>query len=428
MPTTTPPEIDLKKLTPAAKRRLRWLLQARDKQLTPEGEWLIWLIISGRGFGKTRTGAEDTADFARRNPFSRIPIVAPTFSMGRDICVEGESGLLSVLDESEIAQWNRSEGQLVLKNGSRWKVFSSEKPERLRGYQAHRAWCEEMGSWAFLQETWDMLMFGLRLGPHPQAIVTTTPKPYALIKDIISRPTCHVTRGATFENEANLSPIMLEELHRRYDGTALGRQELYGELIDDIDGALWIRKNIEGNRRPAPDDLDRIVVAVDPATTSKMSSDETGIIVAGTEGQHAYVLADLTIKGPPEVWASAAVQAFIDFEADTLVYEANQGGEMVASTLRAACQAKDISLSKVNLKPVYASRGKRTRAEPVAVAYTPAGGRLVHHVRAFPELEDQMCTWIPGDPSPDRMDALVWALTFLLESARPHRRKLRFVA
>lgn len=426
MQTTAP--LDLSKLGPGAKRRLRWLLQARDKQLTPDGDWLIWAIVSGRGFGKTRTGAEDTAHYARTNPGVRIPIVTPTFSMGRDICVEGESGLLAVLAPEEIAQWNRSEGQLVHKNGSRWKVFSAEKPDRLRGYQSHRAWCEELGSWPYLQETWDMLMFGLRLGEHPQAIVTTTPKPYRLLKDILSRHTTYVTRGSTFENEGNLSPVMLDELHRRYDGTALGRQELYGELIEDIEGALWVRSSIEDNRRETPSSLDRVVVAVDPATTSKATSDETGIVVAGTYDAHAYVLADLSLRGAPELWAASAIRAYVEYEADAIVYEANQGGEMVASTLRAACAEMNVSLSKVNLKPVHASRGKRTRAEPIAVAYTAPGGRLVHHTRAFPELEDQMCTWVPGEPSPDRMDALVWALTYLLESVRPTRRKLRFVS
>ena len=426
--TATLPDVDLSKLGPGAKRRLLWLLQARDKQLTPEGDWLIWAIVSGRGFGKTRTGAEDTAHYARTNPGVRIPIVTPTFSMGRDICVEGESGLLAVLAAEEIAQWNRSEGQLVHKNGSRWKVFSAEKPDRLRGYQSHRAWCEEMGSWPYLQETWDMLMFGLRLGEHPQAIVTTTPKPYRLLKDILSRITTYITRGSTFENEKNLSPVMLDELHRRYGDTALGRQELYGELIEDVDGALWSRSSIEDNRRLQPSSLDRVVVAVDPATTSKSTSDETGIIVAGTYDAHAYVLADLSLRGAPEQWAAAAIRAYVEFEADAIVYEANQGGEMVAATLRAACTEMNVSLSRVNLKAVHASRGKRTRAEPIAVAYTAPGGRLVHHVRAFPELEDQMCTWTPGEPSPDRMDALVWALTYLLESVRPTRRKLRFVS
>jgi len=431
LPTLTPPPeprppIDVAQLTPAAKMRLRWLLQARDKQLTPEGEWLIWAIISGRGFGKTRTGAEDTADFARKNPGSRIPIVTPTFSMGRDICVEGESGLLAVLHPDEVAHWNRSEGQLVLTNGSRWKVFSAEKPDRLRGYQSHRAWCEELGSWPYLQETWDMLMFGLRLGQHPQAVVTTTPKPYRLLKDIIGRHSTYVTRGATFENEDNLSPVALEEMRIRYEGTALGRQELYGEIIEDVDGALWQRAHIEDGRRKKPSDLDRIVVAVDPAVSSAATSDETGIIVCGSFEDQAYVIDDRSLRGAPELWAEAAIKAYVHYEADVLVYEKNQGGELVASALRAAAESSGVPVSRLNLKPVTASRGKRTRAEPIAIAYTPQGGRRVHHIKSFPELEDQMCTWVPGEPSPDRMDALVWGLTHLLDRIKPSRRKLRY--
>ena len=417
---------DIASLSPAAKRRLRWVLQARDKQLTPEGDWLIWAIISGRGFGKTRVGAEDTADFNRKNPNSRIPIVVPTFAMGRDVCVEGESGLLSVLAEEEIAQWNRSEGQLVLTNGSRWKIFSAEKPNTLRGWQSHRAWCEEMGSWPYLQDTWDMLMFGLRLGEHPQVVVTTTPKPYRLIKDILKRESTHVTVGGTFENAENLSAVMLEELQRRYGGTALGRQELEGEIVEDVEGALWARDTIEDTRRDAPKDLDRIVVAVDPA--SGKTGDETGIIVVGSAGEHAYVLEDLSLRGSPDVWATAAVAAFVHWKADTIVYEANMGGEMAAASLRAACKDLGVTLGKLNLRPVWASRGKRTRAEPIAIAYTPPGGRIVHHVRAFPELEDQMCTWVPGEPSPDRMDAAVWGLTHIFENMRTSRRKLRFVS
>lgn len=351
--------------------------------------------------------------------------------MGRDICVEGESGLLQVLASEEIAYWNRSEGQLILKNGARWKIFSSTQPERLRGYQAHRAWCEEMGSWAYTQETWDMLMFGLRLGAHPQCIITTTPKPYKLLKDIIIRPTTHVTSGSTFENAANLSAVALDEMRRRYDGTYLGLQELYGEIIEDVEGALWRRSVIEDTRAPLEAALytfDRIAVAVDVATTANADSDETGLIVAGRKGPDGYVIDDFSMKAAPEVWAAAAIHAYSEWQADALVYETNQGGDMVASTLRAAAIAQGIPPSRLHLVPVHASRGKRTRAEPIAVMYTEQGDARIHHVRAFPELEDQMCTWVPGEDSPDRMDALVWCLTYLMEDALPGRRKLRFVA
>jgi phage terminase large subunit-like protein len=412
-------------LSGVQKLRLRWKLKARPAQVPPtEGDWLVWMNLSGRGTGKTRAGAEDSAEFARSNPATRQAIVAPTFAVGRDVCVEGFSGLLTVLHKDEIAHWNRSEGQLVLKNGSSWKIFSSSTPDRLRGPQFHRAWCEEMASWEYLEDTWNMLMFGLRLGHSPKAIVTTTPKPYKLIKDLAGRPTTMVVREATFANAENLSPIMLDELRRQYEGTLLGRQELYGEIIDDVEGALWRRGVIEDSRGEYPNDFDKIAVAVDPSITGTASSDECGIVVVGRRVNEGFVLDDLSRRASPEVWAQAAVQAYLDWEADALVYETNQGHELVASTLKTACGVLGMSPSRLNLVPVNASRGKRTRAEPIAVMYTEQGGSRIHHPRAFPELEDQMCTWVPGDPSPDRLDALVWGLTHIMDDGG--RRKLRF--
>lgn len=419
-------EIDLTTLSPGAKMELRWLLQAREEQIAPPGNWLIWFLKGGRGMGKTRTGAEDTAHYARRNPACRQAIVAPTFALGRDVCVEGESGLLQVLHRSEVAYWNRSEGVLVHRNGAHWKIFSSSKPDRLRGPQHHRAWCEEFASWIYLQDTWDMLMFGLRLGTNPQAVITSTPKPYRLVKNILGRETTHVTAGSTFDNAANLAPAALDELRRRYGGTSLGLQELEGQIVEDVDGALWRRVVIEDTRCEQPDELDKIVVAVDLATTSGTFSDETGIVVAGRVGGEAFVLDDLSLKAPPEVWGAAAVHAFLEWEADELIYEANQGGDLAASVLRQACTAQGVGYGHVKIKPVYASRGKRTRAEPVAQLYTTEGGRRIHHVRAYPELEDQMCHWVPGEDSPDRMDALVWAIHGLGILDVSRRRQLRY--
>lgn len=428
---TLDPEVieQVRALSPPAKMRLRWKLQARPNQLTPPGDWLIWFIKAGRGWGKTRVGSEDTADFARKNPGVRIAIVAPTFAVGRDVCVEGESGLLNVLHKDEIAHWNRSEGALVLRNGSRWKVYSAGEPERLRGPQHHRAWCEELPSWPIHQATWDMLMFGLRLGENPQVIVTSTPKPYKIVKDLIARGTTLVTSGSTSENKQNLSRVMLDELEQRYGGTLLGRQELEGEIIDDVEGALWRRSTIEETRAVQPLQLDKVVIAVDVAITANEQSDETGIVVAGRTGHvddgHAYVLGDLSLKAQPEVWGAVVVQAFLEYEADAIVYETNQGGELVAATIRAAANSLGVPVNRLHLVPVHASRGKRTRAEPVAVMYTEQGGKRVHHTQAFPELEDQQCTWVPGDSSPDRMDALVWALTHLLATS-PKRRQLHY--
>jgi phage terminase large subunit-like protein len=405
--------------------RLRWRLLARPDQLTPPGDWLIWFIRAGRGWGKTRVGAEDSADYARKNAGVRIAIVAPTFAVGRDVCVEGESGLLKILHEDEIAHWNRSEGALVLRNGSRWKIYSSTEPERLRGPQHHRAWCEEFGAWVYPQETWDMLMFGLRLGSNPQVVITTTPRPYKLLKELVARATTHVTSGSTFDNAKNLSPIALAELEQRYGNTHLGRQELYGEIIDDVDGAIWRRATIEATRAAVPEHFDKIAVSVDIAATSKPTSDETGVIVAGRVGKasdgHVYVLDDLSLRAPPEVWGAVIVHAYLEYEADVIIYETNMGGELVASVIKAAAVAMGVPTSRLHLTPVHAARGKRTRAEPIGVMYTEQGGMRVHHTRAFPELEDQMCTWVPGDDSPDRMDALVWNITHLLEGTSKRR-------
>ena len=270
--------------------RLKWLNLARPKQITPKGDWSIWLILAGRGWGKTLTGAQDMAWFALRNPDSRLAIVAPTFADGRDTCIEGESGLYSVLDEKLIANYNRSLGELVLVNGSRFKTFSSDTPERLRGPQHHRVWCDELGSWKY-SETWDQMMFGLRLGENPKVVVTTTPKPIPLVKDLLKRKDTIITRGSTFENENNLADSSLKQLKERYEGTRLGRQELYAEVLEDVSGSLWSRDLIEKSMMKYNEklpDMKRIVIAVDPAVTSYKNSDETGIVVCLIDFQGKY--------------------------------------------------------------------------------------------------------------------------------------------
>ena len=442
--------IDLDKLSPPAKMRMRWLLQARPNQLPPplDPYWFIWMIISGRGFGKTRTGAEFTAQYARENPGARIAIVVPTFAAGRDLCVEGESGLLQVLHPTEVLNWNRTEGRLNLKNGSFWKIYSAEEPERLRGPQHHIAWCEEMAAWKYDSATWDMLMFGLRLGKDPKVVITTTPKPRKLVKELLNREGTFVTRGSTFENAANLAPTILEEFKRRYDGKLLGRQELYGEILEDIEGALWLREDIEMARlAPGTEvpDLDVICVAVDPAAEAKEDSDYTGIIVVGRddsppdprstkkysrrEDSRIYVLADRSLRARAELWAETAVRAALEFDADFIVYEKNQGGDMVRATIQAALdRAPAHKARRIRLRPVHASKGKRVRAEPVATLYTETGGRRVRHVEPFVDLEDQLTTWVPGesDWSPDRLDALVWGVTALGVLDAGHRRKLHY--
>lgn len=368
----------------------------------------MWLLLAGRGFGKTRTAAEDVSAFGLDNPGSRVAVIAETFGDGRDTCVEGESGLLACLPESSVKLWNRSIGELFLKNGTKYKLFSGDRPGQLRGPQHHRAWCDELAKWRYVREAWTQMMLGLRLGDRPQVVVTTTPKPVSLLKEIRARKNTHLTTGSTYDNAANLSDAFLEEIREQYEGTRVGRQELHAEILDDVPGALWTRAMVEEARKyHTIPDMQRVVVAVDPAATSGEDSDETGIVVAGkgTDG-NAYVLADRTCRLSPDGWAKRAVGAFGEFSGDRIVAETNNGGDMVENVLRTVAP-------RIPYKKVHASRGKRVRAEPVAALYEQ--GR-VKHVNALPELEDQMCAFVPEgyDGSPDRVDALVWALTDLM--------------
>jgi phage terminase large subunit-like protein len=390
--------------TTSQKTRARWLLTARPEQVAPPGPWDVWLILAGRGWGKTRTGAEELADRARRHPNTRWAVVAPTYADARDTCVEGESGLLHALGD-DVDIWNRSLGELLLVNGSRIKLFSADEPERLRGPQHHGAWCDELAAWRH-KETWDQLQFGLRLGHHPQVIVTTTPRPTPLVRQLVDRAKADdgvvVRRGSTFDNAEHLAPAALAELRRRYEGTRLGRQELYAELLVDTPGALWTPDTFR--RTDTFPDLQRLVVAVDPAVTSNEDSDESGIVAAGRHGDHAYILEDLSLRSDPTTVAHRVVDAYHDLAADRVAVEANNGGDWIPALINAIDPA-------VRVETVHATRGKQLRAQPVAGLYER--GR-VHHVGHFPQLEDQLCSWTPDDKdSPDRLDALVWAVTAL---------------
>lgn len=386
-----------------AKYRLRWRLQARDEQLPPAGDWFIWLILAGRGYGKTRTAAED---FVKRLyvPDTRHAIVARTFADGRDTCVEGESGILACLPPSRLAEWNRSLGELYVSGGGQAKLFTSEKPDQLRGPQHHSAWCEEYASWIRPEETWDNLMFGLRLGQRPQAVVTSTPKPRKHVRDLVARKDIVVTRGNTYDNIDNLAPSFVAEIKRRYEGTRLGRQEIYGELIEDVEGALWSRADIEEARVVEAPPLDMVGVGVDPSIST---AGEQGTIAAGINIQtgRIYVLGDYSISAPPRDRAKAAVTAYYTHDADGLVIEDNQGGDMVEEMI-------EIVDPRVPVRRVRSSRGKRIRAEPVAMLYEQ---RRVSHVGFLPELEDELCSWVPGESdSPNRLDALVHIITALV--------------
>ena len=382
-------------------------VSARPTQLPPDGNWLTWLVLAGRGFGKTRLGAEWLAWKAVRNNGTRWAIVAPTFSDARDTCVEGESGIKAILERyGYLAKWNRSLGEIELTNGSRIKLFSADEPERLRGPQHHGAWCDELAAWRY-DEAWDQLAFGLRLGQNPQTVVTTTPKPIPLVRKLLDREGVTVTRGSTFDNAANLSPAALAELKARYEGTRLGRQELYGEVLNDVEGALFTYAMLEGTRvSELPDTPQQIVVAIDPAVTSGATSDETGIITAARIGDQFYILADRTLRDTPDAWARTAVDEYHQRKANYVVAEVNQGGDLIKQVIATVD-------ANVPVKTINATRGKWLRAEPVAALWEQ--GR-VHLVGSFPTLEDQMVSWTPADPkSPDRLDALVHAVTFLNE-------------
>lgn len=387
--------------------RARWKAKARPDQLTPDGDWLTWLILAGRGWGKTRTGAEDVGWYGLLNAGSRIAIVAPTAADARDTCVEGDSGLISVMPRECIKAWNRSLGEMILTNGTRYKCFSAEEPERLRGPQHHRAWADELAAWKY-PEAWDQLLFGLRLGQHPQVVVTTTPKPTQIIKTLAASPNAKVTRGNTFDNAANLAPAALEQLKAKYEGTRLGRQELYAEILGDLPGAIWTLTTLDAYRLKEQPDLKRILVAVDPAASNNEDSDEHGIVVGGvTDDRRGIVIEDASLRGSPLDWGRRAVSLYRSYGADGIVIEVNQGGDMVKHVLHSIDP-------DANVIEVRASRGKHVRAEPIAALYEQ--GRCAH-VGSFAELETQMTQMTThgyeGDGSPDRVDALVWLMTEL---------------
>jgi phage terminase large subunit-like protein len=382
-----------------------WTFLARDKQLPPPGNWQTWLILAGRGFGKSRTGAEWVRAQVEQHGKRRIALVGRTAADARDVMVEGESGLLAVCPSWNKPRYEPSKRRLTWPNGAIATTYSGDKPDQLRGAQHEAAWCDELAAWRYA-ESFDQLLFGLRLGTHPQIVVTTTPRPTKIIRSLMSDPSVVVTTGTTYENKANLAPSALAQLIRKYAGTRLGRQELEAAILDDAPGALWKRDNIETHRRLKAPELTRIVVGVDPAATSNADSDETGILVCGiSRDGHGYVLDDKSLQASPDGWARAAVVAYHAHECDRVIAEANNGGEMVEHTLRTVD-------ANVPVKLVRASRGKATRAEPIAALYEQG---KVHHVGAFAELEDQLCQWTPGDAdSPDRLDALVWCLTELM--------------
>lgn len=376
---------------------------------------MIWLIMAGRGWGKTRTGAEWLAEEAERAPETEWAVVAPTYGDVRDKCVQGPSGLLKALGLTLTSkEYNKSLGEIRLPNKSVIHMLSAEVIDQARGFNLSGVWCDELAAWRYPATWYEGLVPALRVGAA-RAVITTTPRMNALLQDIAGREdgTVVVTRGSTFDNAANLSPLALVELKRRYEGTRLGRQELYGELLTEVVGALWRLPMIEQDRykvdeqhsvSDVTDGLVRIVVAIDPAVTSGEDADETGIVVVGKDADEEYwVLDDASGIYTPDEWATIALHLLDTWKADRIVGETNNGGDMIETILRGKNRS-------VPFRKVWASRGKRVRAEPVSALYEQ---HRVHHVGVFAELETQMCTWVPdmrNMKSPDRMDALVWAI------------------
>ncbi len=391
-----------------------WKFWGRPAQKEPEGDWRSWLMMAGRGFGKTRAGAEWIAELAvTGEPGLQIALVGATADETRRVMIEGESGLLSVGLTQDRPQWQPSLGRLRWRSGTEARIFSASNPEALRGPQHHFAWCDEIAKWAFAPDTWTNLHLGLRLGARPRVLATTTPRPVPVLRTILNDPATVVTTGRMADNDA-LSPSFADWVTDQFGGTRLGRQELDGEMIGEVAGALWTRDALEACRVRAVPAAARVVVGVDPpaGTQSGRGGDACGIVVAmlGRDGVF-YVIDDASVSGlSPEGWAKAVADAATRHSADRVVAEANNGGAMVDSVLRAADAALPVTL-------VHASRGKSARAEPVALLYERG---LVKHLGAFPDLEDELCGLITGGcyegpgRSPDRADALVWAVSALM--------------
>ena len=398
--------------------QFQWEVWARHDQLPPPGAWRIWALIAGRGAGKTRSAAEWVRSNVEAGRRRSIGIIGPTADTLRRDVVEGESGLLRIAPPWCTPQHEPSQRRIVWPNGAVAYLLSTEEPDRIRGVNLDCFWGDELTSWNKPGVCYDNLQFALRIrgpmGDAPAGVISTTPKRHALLKLVLADPATVVTRASTFDNAANLDPAALDFFRRRYEGTTLGRQELYAEVLDDIEGAMWNRDMLDKARvQVEPETFKRVVVAIDPAGASHKGSAETGIVAAGLgQDGHIYVLRDNSGRYSPEGWAARATQLYEDLKANYIVVEKNFGGEMVTATLKATG-------SRAKVRVVTASRGKAIRAEPVVGQYEQ--GR-VHHVGVFPELEDQLCSWDPtgNDPSPDRLDALVWAVTEL--TGRPPMR------
>jgi phage terminase large subunit-like protein len=383
--------------------KYRWSLIARPSQLLPPGDWTYWAIVSGRGFGKTRTGCETIRIWKENNPI--MLLAGATAGDLRDIMIEGESGIMACSPPWDRPIYSSSKSRLTWKNGAMAFLRSADEPDRFRGLQFYKTWVDELAAWRY-PEAWDQIQMGLRLGLNPQALITTTPRPIKILKDILSDPNTVITRGSSYENKANLSKAFFDSIIKKYEGTRLGRQEIDAEMLEDIEGALWTRALIDPYRVSECPELIKCVIPIDPAVTSKDTSDESGIIPVGMAANgHIYVLDDYSGIYPPKNLMTKAVTAYEKYRADKVIAEVNNGGELIKELLKQI--GGDIPYGEV-----WASRGKVTRAEPVVMLYEQ--GR-VHHVGSLPKLEDEMCSWdvAAGMKSPNRIDSLVWGVTYL---------------
>jgi len=387
-----------------------WGWFGRPDQQIPSGEWVNWLILAGRGWGKTRTGAETVRKWIKHYPY--VNLIGATLDDARDIMIEGESGILAICSKEERPRYVKR--QLHWPNGAKSLIFTADEPDRLRGKQHMKLWCDEVCAWRYA-DSWDQASMGLRLGDNPQVVITTTPKPTKLLKEIIADKNTIITRGSTYDNKANLAQAFLSAVITRYEGTRLGRQELNAEILDDNPGALWRRADIDRLRVTSAPTMKRITVNIDPSATSNAKSDEAGITVTGLgSDNHGYLLEDLSMRGTPTEWARIAVDAYHRWNADRIIGETNNGGEMIETVIRMIDPT-------VAYKGVHASRGKITRAEPISALYEKG---MVHHVGFFAVLEDQMCDYDPKTSkySPDRMDSMVWGFTELMTEHLPEIR------
>jgi len=382
-----------------------WHHARADQRPPTDTEWLVWNQMSGRGTGKTRCGTEFVHRATKKLP--RIALVAGTSTDAREVMLEGESGILTIAPPDHRPFYEPSKKRLTWPNGSVGTLFSAEEPDRLRGPEHYFAWLDEAAHWPLVQECWDNLLFGLRLGARPRILVTTTPKSRPWMKELLADPRTRTVTVSTYANLDNLSPVFAERVIARYEGTRLGRQELHGEMLTDVEGALWTWDMIEEHRvTPGPAEFDRIIVAIDPAGSSKTSADETGIIVAGSIDNQSYVLEDRSGHYSPHGWAKAAESMYEKWDADAYVAEVNFGADMVISNMRNSGIDGRIIEQR-------SARGKELRAEPVVGMYEQG---KIHHVEVFEDLEAQMTEWVPSDrnsKSPDRVDALVFAITEL---------------